>query len=151
LTTDGNTAMTWSELNLNQIDTAASSSTPAEIPTGNYKLRLVGAKPNPYREGETDIDFVVVEGQYTKRHVFTSLPKPGSYTWVIPAAALLIQRLGIEQQPGEDLVDTLSRGAANGAGLITADVQGAQEYTAKDGQVKMGRPKFQFFSVAAAV
>jgi hypothetical protein len=145
--------LSWASLNLAEIDTDGGGQSTGEVPTGTYKLRLVGAKPNPFpnQAGTTDIDLVITEGQYARKHVFASLPAPGSYSWVPKAAAILVKRLGITQQPGEDLVDTLSRGAANGASLITADVQ-ENRYTDKNtGEEKVGRPKLQFFSIASAV
>jgi hypothetical protein len=146
--------LSWASLNLSEIDTdSTGGGTPAgEVPTGTYKLRLVGSKPNPFpnQQGTTDIDFVITEGQYARKHVFASLPSPGAYSWVPKAAAILVKRLGITQQPGEDLVDTLSRGAANGASLITADVV-ESKYTDSNGNERQGRPKLQFFSIAAAV
>jgi len=149
MTETTNGPVTWASLNLAEVNTEGEG-VASEIPTGTYKLRLVGSKPSPFKEGVTDIDFVVTEGQYAKRHVFATLPPPGAYSWVPKAAAILIKRLGITQQPGEDLVDTLSRAAANGAGLITADVQ-ENNYTDANGNPKVGRPKLQFFSIASAV
>jgi hypothetical protein len=145
--------LSWASLNLAEVDTDSGGSAPTgEVPTGTYKLRLVGSKPNPFpnQEGTTDIDFQIVEGQYARKHIFASLPAPGKYSWVPKAAAILVKRLGITQQPGEDLVDTLSRGAANGASLITADVT-ENTYTDANGNSKQGRPRFQFFSVASAI
>lgn len=142
--------ITWASLNLNEVNTESEGTERSEVPSGNYKMRLVGSKPSPFREGDTDIDFVITEGQYAKRHVFASLPAPGKYTWVPKAAAILVKRIGATQQPGEDLVDTLSRAAANGAGAITADVQ-ENRYTDSNGNEKVGRPKLQFFSIASAV
>lgn len=150
--TNGQEPITWASLNLNEVNTEDTGGvTASEVPTGTYKMRLVGSKPNPFREGDTDIDLLIVEGQYAKRHVFASLPSPGKYSWVPKAAAILVKRIGATQLPGEDLVDTLSRAAANGAGLITADVQ-ENTYTDKTtGEIKQGRPKVQFFSIASAV
>lgn len=153
MTENGQTTLTWAELNLNEIETdGGGTGTASEVPTGNYKLRLVGAKPNPFpnQVGTTDIDFVIADGKYAKRHVFASLPSPGKYSWVPKAAAILVKRIGVTQQAGEDLVDTLSRAAANGAGLITADVE-ENRYTDAAGNEKIGRPKLQFFSITPAV
>ena len=145
-------ALTWASLNLNTIETDnTGGATAGEVPAGNYKFRLVGAKPSPFKEGTTDVDLVITEGPQARRHVFASLPAPGSYSWVPKAAAILVKRLGVTQQPGEDLVDVLSRAAANGASLITADISD-NNYTDKvTGETKQGRPKLQFFSIASAV
>ena len=145
-----NSGVSWADLNLNTLDTSANTSTErTELPAGNYKFKLVGSKPNPFRAGDTDIDLVVVEGPQTKRHLFASLPTPDKGRWVAQAAAILIKRLGVEQIPGEDLVDTLSRAAANGTSAITADVV-TENFTRRDGTAG-SKPKLQFFSIAAAV
>jgi hypothetical protein len=144
--------MNWSELNLNEVDTEkqAGSGERSELPSpATYKLRLVGSKPNPYQSGTTDIDFAVADGQYKNKHLFASLPSPDKGNWVQQAAAILIKRLGGEQLPGEELVDTLTRLAQNSNALITADVA-PDTYTNKQGETKT-KPKLQFFSVAAAV
>lgn len=144
----------WAELNLNEISTerdATAVGTRTELPSpATYKLKLVGAKANPYQAGTTDIDFQVVEGAHARQHLFASLPSPSKGKWVAQAAAFLIKRLGITQQPGEDLIDTLSRGAANGAGLITADVM-PDSYVSKTTGETVTKPKLQYFSVQAAV
>lgn len=138
-------------MNLNQIDTEDTGGKTSEVPAGNYKMRLVGSKQNPYRETDTDIDFQIVEGQYARKHIFASLPSPAKGDWVAKAAAVLVKRIGATQLPGEDLVDTLSRAAANGPGLITADVTD-NFYTDKNtGETKQGRPRLAFFSIASAV
>jgi hypothetical protein len=140
----------WSDLNLNEVNIERdATSTRSEVPAGNYKFRLAGSKPNPFKPGTTDIDLVIVEGEYKGRHVFATLPPPDAYSWVPQAAAILVKRLGITQMPGEDLVDTLSRGAANGAGLITADVI-EDKFTDNAGNLR-SKPKLQYFSIAAAV
>ena len=137
-------------MNLNELSTDRGGNTErTEVPAGNYKFRLAGSKPNPFKTGTTDIDLVIVEGPQKGRHVFATLPAPDAYSWVPQAAAILVKRLGITQQPGEDLVDTLSRGAANGSGAITADVID-DTYTNNAG-AQVTKPKLQFFSVAAAV
>ena len=139
----------WDQLNLNEVNTDPQPMERTEVQPGTYKFRFVGAKENPYRAGDTDLDFVIIEGTQAKRHVFASLPAPGAYKWVVPAAAILVKRLGGEQLPGEGLIETLNRIAANGAGSITADVADGS-YTNKTTGALVYKPKFQFFSVAAA-
>jgi hypothetical protein len=144
--------LSWSSLNLNEIETAPQTER-SEVPPGTYKFRLVGAKPSPFENqvGSTDIDFVVTEGPYSKRHVFASLPMPDKGKWVVSAAALLIKQLGGTHNSGEDLIDTLNRIASSGANPIQATLS-ENTYTDRNtGELKTGRPKFQYFSVQAAL
>lgn len=142
--------LSWANLNLNQVDTTAPSSTRQEVPAGNYTFRLLGAKPSPYQSGTTDIDLVITEGPQQKRHVFASLPTPNKGAWVVQAASILIKALGGTHETGEELVDTLNRLASNGAGPFTADVIENHYNDRTTGEAKVGRPKVQFFSIAPA-
>lgn len=146
-------AVTWASLNLNEIDVDSKpegSTERSELPSpATYKLKLVGAKANPFQSGTTDIDFVVVEGPHARQHLFATLPSPGKYSWVSKAAAFLIKRMGVAQLPGEELIETLNRGAANGAGTISADVA-PDTYVNNKGQ-SVTKPKLQYFSITAAV
>lgn len=147
-TPNNGSTLSWASLNLNEVASEPMERT--EVPAGNYKFRLVGAKPSPYQAGATDIDFVISEGPQAKRHVFASLPTPDKGKWVIQSASLLIKQLGGTHQTGEELVDTLNRLASSGANQITADVI-ENTYTDKvTGELKTGRPRFQYFSVTAA-
>jgi hypothetical protein len=142
-------SVSWSSLNLNEVqDTQPTERT--EVPAGTYTFKLVGAKMSPFQHGATDIDFVITEGPQTKRRVFASLPTPDKGKWVASAASLLIKQLGGTHLPGEELVDTLNRIASNGANQITADIAENKYVDKNTGELKTGRPKFQYFSVTAA-
>jgi hypothetical protein len=147
-TTNGSTTLSWASLNLNEVAPEPMERT--EVPAGTYKFRLVGAKPSPYQAGSTDIDFVISEGPQARRHVFASLPTPDKGKWVIQAASNLIKNLGGTHQTGEELVDTLNRLAQNGASQITADISENQYTDKTTGELKTGRPRFQYFSVTAS-
>jgi len=95
------------------------------------------------------MDFQVVEGPQTKRHIFASLPTPDKGSWVISAASILIKQLGGQHTPGEELLDTLNRIAPT-ANAITADVADNYYKDKNTGETKQGRPRFQFFSVQSA-
>lgn len=149
MTEANGSTLSWSALNLNEVDMGGPTER-TEVPAGNYKFRLVGAKPSPYQAGSTDIDLVITEGSQAKRHVFASLPTPDKGKWVIQAASILIKALGGTHQTGEELTDTLNRIASNGASQFTADVV-ENTYTDKvTGELKQGRPRVQYFSIAAA-
>ena len=143
--TNGST-VSWASLNLNQVDTSGPTER-TEVPAGNYTFRLAGAKPSPYQAGTTDIDLVITGGPQQKRHVFASLPTPDKGKWVVQAASILIKALGGTHQTGEELVDTLNRLAANGAGQFSADVIENNYNDRLTGEPKVGRPRVQFFSI----
>lgn len=147
-TSNGST-LSWSSLNLNQVD-LASEGPRTEVPPGRYTFRLVNAKPSPYQVGSTDFDLVITEGPQAKRHVFASLPTPDKGKWVIQAASLLIKALGGTHEQGEELVDTLNRLATNGANPITADIIENQYNDKTTGELKTGRPRLQYFSIQPA-
>lgn len=154
MTSETTNAVTWASLNLNEIDVDSKptegSGERSELPSpATYKLRLVGAKANPFQMGTTDIDFAVVEGPHARQHLFATLPSPAKYNWVSKAAALLIKRMGVTQLPGEDLIETLNRGAASGAGTIQAEVA-PDTYTSKTGAL-ITKPRLQYFSITASV
>jgi hypothetical protein len=148
-TPNGSTTLSWSSLNLNQVD-MTSDGPRQEVPAGSYKFQLKGAKPSPYQPGTTDIDLVIAEGPQSKRHVFASLPTPDKGKWVVQAASILIKSLGGTHQPGEELVDTLNRLASNGANAITADIVENNYTDRTTGEPKVGRPRVQFFSIQPA-
>jgi hypothetical protein len=148
--TNGST-LSWASLNLNEVDLGNSNSaTRTEVPAGNYKFRLLGAKDSPFQQGATDIDLVISEGPQQKRHVFASLPTLDKGPWVAQAAAILVKSLGGSKNVGENLVDCLNRLAQNGAGAITADVEENHYNDRQTGEPKVGRPKVRFFSVQPA-
>jgi hypothetical protein len=140
----------WASLNLNEIQTERSTEAQerTELPAGSYKMKFVGAKQNPFESGTTDLDFVVVEGPQTKRHLFSRLPSPDKGSWVSAAAALLVKRLGGSQLPGEDLITLLNRIAPT-ASAITADVIEDTYFSTKN-NANVTKPKLQYFSIAAA-
>lgn len=148
--TPNGSTLSWSSLNLNEVNMTSPEGR-TEVPAGRYTFRLVGAKPSPYQVGSTDFDLVITEGPQAKRHVFASLPTPNKGKWVIQAASLLIKSLGGTHQEGEELVDTLNRLAANGAGQISADIIENQYNDKTTGELKTGRPRLQYFTIQPAV
>lgn len=146
-TSNGNT-LSWASLNLNEVAPEPQERT--EVPAGIYKMKLSGAKPNPYRSGDTDLDFIIVEGAQSKRHIFASLPTPGKGPWVVQAASNLIKQLGGEHQAGEELIDTLNRIAPT-ANPVTAEVVENTYNDKTTGELKVGRPRLQYFTVQAAL
>ena len=148
--TPNGSTLSWASLNLNEVAPEPMERT--EVPAGTYTFRLANAKPSPFpnQEGTTDIDLVITEGPQSKRHVFASLPTPDKGKWVVQAASILIKALGGTHQAGEELVDTLNRLAANGAGKFTADVIDNFYNDKTTGAQKQGRPRVQFFSIQAA-
>lgn len=142
----------WADLNLNDIDIdARSEGAPTErteLPGGNYKLRLVGAKQNPFEAATTDLDFVVVEGPQSKRRLFAKLPGPNVTKHAPMWAAILVKRLGGSQNPGEDLISTLNRIAPT-ANAITADVTEDTYFSVKLG-ANVTKPKLMFYSIQAS-
>ena len=153
-TNSNGTITSWADLNLNEIDTEAgaptgdSGATRSELPAGNYTLKLLGAKENPFEAGGTDIDFVVVEGQHSKRRLFAKLPAPNVTKYAPQWAAILVKRLGGTQLPGEDLITLLNRIAPT-ANAIRADVIDDTYFSSKQGK-NVTKPKLQFFSIEAA-
>jgi hypothetical protein len=147
---NGSTTLSWASLNLDQVDVQPTERT--EVPAGSYKLRLVDAKPSRFENqlGTTEMSFAIVEGPQAKRRIFASLPTPDKGKWVVQAASILIKALGGTHQPGEELVDTLNRLAANGANPITADIVD-NHYTDKvTGEARTGKPRLQYFSIQPA-
>jgi hypothetical protein len=141
----------WADLNLNEVVTEreeGTTQTRSELPAGNYKFKLVGAKQNPFESGTTDIDLVVVEGPNAKRHLFAKLPAPNVTKYAAQWAAILVKRLGGSQLPGEDLITLLNRIAPT-ASPITADVVEDSYFSTKQNQM-VSKPKLQYFSIAAA-
>lgn len=150
--TESNGAITsWADLNLNEVVTERSDSEPrekTELPAGNYKFKLVGAKQNPFEAATTDIDFVVVEGPHSKRHLFARMPGPAVTKYAEQWAAILVKRLGGSQLPGEDLITLLNRIAPT-ANAISADVIDDTYFSTAKG-VNVTKPKLQYFSIQAA-
>lgn len=148
------TLNTWASLNLNEIVTdrpEGASGERTELPEGNYTFRLVGAKENPYKAGTTDVDFAVVAGPRTKQHLFATIPPPSAAKGIgVQFAAVLVKRLGIPQQTGEDLIDYLNRAAASGASAITGDVIHETYFSTKYNEQR-SKPKLQWFSLQSAI
>lgn len=144
--TNGST-ISWASLNLSEVTPEPMERT--EVPSGNYKFRLVGAKASPYQAGATDLDLVITEGAQAKRHVFSSLPTPDKGKWVVQAAANLFKQLGGTKGEGEDLIDALNRIAPT-ANQFTADVEENFYQDRNTGEQKQGRPRIRLFSITAA-
>lgn len=146
------TPVSWASLNLNTVVTERANGETqerTELPPGNYTFKFVGAKQNPYEPGTTDLDFVVAAGPHSKRHLFAKIPAPSVTKYAIQWAAILIKRLGVEQLPGEELIDTLNRAASNGASAVSGEVI-LDTWTDKNTGAMRSKPKLQFFSLQAA-
>jgi hypothetical protein len=148
--TSNGSITSWADLNLNDVVTerAGEDTTKTELPAGNYKFKLVGAKQNPFEPATTDIDLVVVEGPHSKRHLFARLPGPSVTKYAAQWAAILVKRLGGSQLPGEDLITLLNRIAPT-ASAITADVSDDTYFSTTKG-ANVTKPKLMYFSIQAA-
>lgn len=148
------TLNTWASLNLNEIVTdrpEGASGERSELPEGNYTFRLVGGKENPYKPGTTDVDFVVTSGPRTKQHLFATIPPPSTAKGIgVQFAAILVKRLGIPQQTGEDLIDYLNRAANAGASAVSGDVVHETYFSTKYNETR-SKPKLMWFSLQSVV
>lgn len=107
--------MGWKDVSLAEV-----SPTFEVLPQAEYTLEVVGAS---YREDKNQAGFVdismrvaVAAGDYQGRTLFVDYPDPERvskagkpFDWSKQALKRLEHALGIEQTPGEDLVDMLNR------------------------------------------
>lgn len=136
--------MGWESINLNDIE--QSKGTFAPLPAGRYTMRLLGAKPDNYRDNVTAFDIVVDDGEYKGRRLFPTLPVPPNKDyWSAQAAAKFMKVLGIEQQPGEGVIELFNRAAQNGHSRFAASTT-LRNYTKKDGTAAQDAD-LQWFSV----
>jgi len=144
----------WASLNLNTIVTdrpEGSSGERTELPEGNYTFRLVGGKENPYKAGTTDVDFVISSGPRSKQHLFATIPPPSAAKGIgVQFAAVLVKRLGVPQQAGEELIDYLNRAAISGASAISGDVVHESYFSTKYNEQR-SKPKLLWFSLQSAI
>lgn len=127
-----------------------------ELAPGNYKFKLLGAKPNPFRAGDTDLDLVVVEGPSAKRRIFPSIPAPHVTKHAAGWAGTLIKALGGRPAAeGESLIDYLNSIAPT-ANSFTADViddsYPSKTATNPDGTpVIVSKAKLMFYSIQVSL
>ena len=116
----------------------------APLPIGKYTMRLLAAKPNDFQEGGLAFDMVVDDGPYARRRVFPTLPPPPDKShWSAQAAAKFLSTLGVEQAPGETVLEAFNRAASNGHSKFNIQTK---QFTKNNGEVK---PDVNWFSVEA--
>lgn len=116
------------------------------MPAAKYNLKLLSVTPDKFRDGALAFDLVVADGQYARRRIFPTLPSPtGNDDWPAQVIAKLIGVLGIEQGPGETVLETLNRAAGNGHATFQATTK---QYTKGNGEV---RPDIVWFSLEPAI
>jgi hypothetical protein len=123
-------------------DVVQTAGTAAPLPPARYTLKLLGVAPDKYVDSKLAFDLVVADGKYARRRIFPTLPSPTSNEdWPAQVVAKLIGILGIEQQPGETIMETLNRAAGNGHSTFTAETK---LYTKSNGEEK---PDIVWFSI----
>lgn len=145
--------MSWETISLNDIqETSGKAVAP---PNAEYVLRLLSVKPNQFQEGGLSFDMVIAEGPYKNRRVFPTLPAPPTAPetgaidqghWSVQAAAKLLKTLGIEQQPGEGVIDVFNRAAQNGHATFIGTTR---QYTKGNGDTKLDLSWFSVKPYAA--
>jgi hypothetical protein len=120
--------------------------TAAPLPAAEYNLKLLSVKNDEYRPGGLSFDIVVADGNYARRRVFPTLPSPTDKDhWAAQAAAKFLTTLGIEQMPGETVLDAFNRAAGNGHANFIGTTK---LYTNGKGEQK---PDLVWFSVKPAI
>jgi len=133
----------WETINLNEIEQTKAVAAPP--PEGDYTLRLIGVAPDKYDATKLAFDMVIAEGNYAKRRLFPTLPTPETTKdWPAQAAAKFLSVLGIEQNPGETILEVFNRAAGNGHSTFIGAVK---HYTKTNGDVKLD---LNWFSVRPA-
>jgi hypothetical protein len=135
--------MGFETINLNDVQQTAGVAAP--LPEATYNLKLLSAKENEYQPGGISFDIVVADGQYARRRVFPTLPPPADNShWSAQAAAKFLSTLGIEQQPGETVIEAFNRAASNGNSTFSGKTK---LYEKSNGEKK---PDLLWFSIAPA-